>query len=167
MVASADTLASAALLRVCTSVSSDADLDVLFACACFNVRMASRALSTFYDQQLEPSGLKVNQLVLLGAVRAAGAIPMQGLAQLLGLDPSTLSRTLQPLQSEGLIRIEESEQDRRIREVVLTAAGHRRYGEAREGWQAAQAALRDKLGAPRFERILTDLKALVRAVSEK
>ncbi len=147
-------------------VALDSELDLLYACACFNVRVAARAVTNFYDRMLEPSGVKATQIVLLGAVRAAGAVSMQGLAQLLGLDPSTLSRTLQPLESDGLIRIEETDQDRRVREVVLTAAGHRRYAEARRGWHDAQAKLRKKLGEERFERLTEDLRALVRAVSE-
>jgi DNA-binding MarR family transcriptional regulator len=136
----------------------------LLGCACFNVRSAARAVTLFYDKQLEPSGLRITQFAILAAVRAAGSVAMHDLAKRLNLDPSTMTRTLQPLEKAGVLAIEEGE-DRRRREVVLTARGHRKVSEARALWQASQRALRERLGDQRFDRLVSDLSAVTAALS--
>jgi DNA-binding MarR family transcriptional regulator len=134
-------------------------------CAAFHSRSAARAVTQHFDDYLQPSELRITQVAILFVIKVAGALPMQALAQKLHLDPSTLTRTLQPLERDNLIRIEEGEDDRRRRDVVLTAAGHRRFEQAFELWQKAQAEVRQRLGAERFDRLISDLAALTAALS--
>lgn len=141
------------------------DPSALLTCACFNARSAARAVTQLYDRTLAPSGLRITQFAILAAIRLAGSISMHELAQRLNLDPSTLTRTLQPLEQAGHLAIDAGE-DRRRREVVLTAAGHRKVAEAHALWQRAQDDLRDRLGTDRFDRLRDDLSALTAALSE-
>ena len=134
-------------------------MSTLLSCACFNTRTAARSVTKFYDNKLESSGLRITQYAILATIRTAGSITMQMLATVLGLDPSTLTRTLAPLETGGWLRIEEGD-DRRKREAVLTAAGHHKVAECHALWAEAQSELEEKLGAERFERLVGDLSAL-------
>ncbi len=142
------------------------DVLALLGCACFNVRTAARVVTQFYDRHLEPSGLRITQFAILAAVRTAGSVAMQDLAGYLNLDPSTMTRTLQPLEKAGLLAIEAGE-DRRRREVVLTARGHRKVTEAHALWEQSQQALREQLGDERFDRLVSDLSAVTAALSSR
>ncbi len=74
-------------------------------CACANLRRAARVVTQFYDAALGPSGLPVTQFTLLQALRLAPGISQKQLAELLGIDSSTLTRTLVPLRRNGMAAI--------------------------------------------------------------
>ena len=131
---------------------------------CFNSRSTARAVTKFYDRALEPVDLRITQFAILSFVRESGSPTMQQLAACLNLDPSTMTRTLDPLVNAGHLRVEAGE-DRRQREVILTAKGHRTHKRANALWLAAQDELRDKLGTERFARVLGDMNALMGAVA--
>lgn len=137
------------------------DFRQLVSCACLNVRQAARAVTAFYDKMLEPAGVRTTQFAVLAMIRLAGAAPLSTLAQALGLDPSTLSRTMQPLIDRGLVQVETGD-DQRVREAVLTAAGHKTTAAAFEHWAEAQNRVAELLGGERFERMIADLGALSR-----
>jgi DNA-binding MarR family transcriptional regulator len=126
----------------------------------------ARAITGLYDATLDDSGLRATQLAILAGIRAHGAVRMQALAGELGIDPSTMTRTLAPLERDGFVTSESGE-DRRVRELVLTAKGHRKLGEAEKLWAKAQKKLRDKIGKERFERLLVDMGDVVAALRDE
>lgn len=140
--------------------------EVLETCACFSARSAARAITTLYDDTLAAAGLRTTQLALLAAVDAARSPTMADAAGELGLDPSTMTRTLQPLLRDGLVEIERGAEDRRVRVLVLTRQGKRRLAEAGRLWRQAQATLERQLGSERFERLVADLDAVRRSLRE-
>ena len=137
-------------------LGNQGNLDVLEVCACFKVRSAARAVTSLYDEALESTGLKITQFATLSVIRSRGTVRMQRLAEELGLDPSTMSRTLRPLEARELVR-SGSGSDRRIRELSLTASGEKVFKECHERWTRAQGNLRDRLGEDTFTRVLEDL----------
>ena len=44
------------------------------ACACFNLRKATRMVTQLYDDALKPVGIRATQLTVLAATRSAGPI---------------------------------------------------------------------------------------------
>lgn len=140
--------------------------DVLPLCACFRSRTMARAITSLYDETLEESGLKTSQFAILATIRAHGAVRMQELASELGLDPSTMTRTLVPMEQAGLVASEAGE-DRRVRELALTARGHRKLADASKLWTAAQKRLRDRIGRERFERIVEDMGEVLAALRDQ
>ena len=92
---------------------------ITWQCACFNTRKAARAVTKFYDDVLAPSGLKATQLTMLGAISISGPTRMSDLADMLGLDKTTLTRNLKLLQADGLIDVAAGD-DRRVRVATLT-----------------------------------------------
>ena len=142
-----------------------ADLDILTPCACFRARNVARAITGLYDEIVGDSGLRTSQLAILAAIRTHGAVSMQMLAAELGVDPSTMTRTLLPMERDGFVASEQGE-DRRVRELALTPKGHRKLAEAGRLWAQAQDTLREKLGAERFERMLADMAEVLSVLRE-
>jgi DNA-binding MarR family transcriptional regulator len=96
----------------------------------------------------------VTQFTLLQALTLAKGISQGQLADLLGIDSTTLTRTLAVLRRRGWIRAERG-QDRRHLQLLLTDSGQRQYQRALRYWQSAQKRLRDALGEADWERMLT------------
>ncbi|MGE3303517.1 MAG: MarR family transcriptional regulator [Hyphomonadaceae bacterium] len=108
-------------------------------CFCFQSRLAARRMTAFYEARLAPHGLNINQLGILAQVAATPAAAMADMAEAMLLDPSTLSRTMRPLEREGLIEVAPDPENRRIRRVRLTRAGKDRLRAAGRTWARAQA----------------------------
>ena len=124
--------------------------------------MAARAVTRLYDDTLRSVGLRATQLAVLAAVGGDEVVSIAGLAKFMGMDRSTLTRNLAPLEREGLIRVG-NEGWRRSRTVEITRKGRSRLREALPFWEKAQATLRQKLGSRRWPVIMADLHDLIRA----
>ena len=75
-------------------------------CSNFKLRQADRLVSRHYDAYLGGlAGLKTSQYSLLSHIAASGPVRPAELAQAMGLEPSTLSRNLQPLVAQGWVAI--------------------------------------------------------------
>ena len=135
------------------------------ACACLNLRKASRAVTQMYEERLREAGLKATQFTLLSAIHNLGPVSIGELADRIVMDQSTLTRNLRPLRRDGLIRIQPGT-DRRVREVELTDAGRATREKALPLWRQAQKEITDKLGGERFARLLDDLSATVNAARD-
>ena len=124
--------------------------------------MASRAVTRFYDDNLRSVGLRATQLAVLVAVGNEDVMSITALAKFMGMDRSTLTRNLAPLEREGLIRVG-NEGWRRSRTVEITKKGRTRLREALPFWEKAQDTLRQKLGSRKWPVIMADLNDLIRA----
>lgn len=133
---------------------------VTLPCACANLRRASRVVTQIYDEELRPTGLRATQFTLLQALKLADGVSQGQLGELLGMDSTTLTRTLALLGRKGCIRAERGEDRRQVR-LGLTAEGDRQYRRALAHWQSAQARLRRALGAAELECLV---KTAVRTV---
>lgn len=132
-------------------------------CHCLNIRRASRAVSEFYENYLEPCALTIAQLSLLWQVSAAERITIHELAQRMRIDRTTLNRNMKPLEHAGLITIRPCS-DPRTRQVRLTEAGGKAVTHGRELWAEAQGALQEYLGETDLATLgalLCKLEALV------
>src|ERR1043165_167662 len=76
---------------------------LLDTCMCHKTRMAARAVTRAYDDALRPTGLRATQVAVLAAVAAEGALSIKSLADSLGMDRTTLTRNLRPLEERGYI----------------------------------------------------------------
>jgi len=80
---------------------------------------------------------------VLATLALAGAKPISVLADRLGVERTTLTRSAALLEQNGWIRAEQSE-DGRERPLTLTAAGRRKLEAAYPAWKAAQYAVEEK-----------------------
>ena len=102
-------------------------------------RKASRRLTQFYDDALQPCGLRSTQYTILAELgRFAGPPTLAELASVLVSDRSAVGHNLRPLIRDGYLALEPGAEDRRERRIVLTPQGQSKHREARALWQAAQ-----------------------------
>lgn len=142
----------------------DACSEVRAMCACNQLRRATRGITQLYDAALAPSGLKVTQLPILVGLGSAGDLPVTTLADALALDRTTLTRNLRVLESRGLVRTSESEQDARVRMVSLTLEGSRVLSGALPRWEEMHRAVEERFGRERLIALYDELAALGEAV---
>jgi DNA-binding MarR family transcriptional regulator len=84
---------------------------------------------------------------------------------MLNVDRSTLTRNLQPLAREGLLRISGTRGER-ASSVRLTPKGERVLVATVPLWEKAQKAFVDRLGGKRWQAMLGDLNRVVSVVHE-
>ena len=129
-------------------------------CLCFNLRKAARAITRIYDGALAPVGLKATQFTVLQIASEAGGIAMSRLAGRLGMDRTTLTRNLQPLEKLGLISVGAG-RDRRERSIRVTEAGREVLEQALPLWESAQSKLYSALGPVAFVSLLDRLDSVI------
>jgi DNA-binding MarR family transcriptional regulator len=142
-----------------TQLSRPKCLEIARTCTYFNVRKATRILADAFDEALRPFGLRGTQFSLLAAV-FLGVEPTVGrLAEVLGADRTTLTRSLAPLERDGLIESVDSE-DRRERRIRLTAAGEERLAAASVAWERAQESVYQALGEEAWNGLMNGARAV-------
>ena len=132
-------------------------------CACFNLRKTARAVTQHYDAILAPTGLKATQFTVLAALSIAGAMPLNRAAERLGMNRTTLTRNVRPLERSGWIRSERPADDRRERHLSLTRSGRAAFERALPLWQQAQAGLVQRVGRARWDALRRELGAVIDA----
>lgn len=88
---------------------------------CFRLRKHARKVTRFFDNKLKKIGLKSTQLSLLIALSDGGK-SLTLTSEKLGMERTTLTRGLIPLERDGLIKRVYSE-DNRAKLYVLTESG--------------------------------------------
>jgi DNA-binding MarR family transcriptional regulator len=134
--------------------------DIGRTCACFKVRKAARAVTKIYEEVLRPIGLRATQFSLLMAARVIGPVTVVKMAQVTVMDRTTLTRNLQILEKRGFIEIKPGE-DRREREVTLTALGMEVLAKAVPLWEEAQDRVRQGLGEEKMRNLMDDLSEMI------
>lgn len=129
---------------------SPEDLLEVSRCVCFHVRKTARVVTRFFDRYLQNAGLGANQFAVLASIAGAGGTSVTHLAQWLGMDHSTVVRNLRPLTKADWVSSSVGE-DRRRRELRLTAAGHAKLSEALPYWREAQEAMEAALQVQEIE----------------
>jgi DNA-binding MarR family transcriptional regulator len=108
-------------------------------CLCFAAQRAARALSRRFDEVLRPVGLTSGQFSLLMSLNQPKPPSVGSIARLLGMDRTTLTANLKPLERQGLVETDIDPSDRRGRLLVLTSAGRKRLQAALPVWQRTHA----------------------------
>jgi DNA-binding MarR family transcriptional regulator len=119
-------------------------------CTCSALRRAGRTVTQHYEREFRGSSLRATQFTLLATLIQAGPIPLGQLADLAGLERTTLTRNLRPLEKRGLVRSHSTE-DGRVRRLAITPDGERLALQHLPAWQRAQASVASvltQLGLP-------------------
>jgi DNA-binding MarR family transcriptional regulator len=121
-------------------------------CTNLKVRQLNRMVTRLYDRFLAEAGLKNTQYALLSVVLRLGPVRPADLARAMEMEPSTLTRNLQPLIAHGWVSMR-SGQDSRSKVVELTASGKTKREEGRQSWSMAQRELDTLLGTDRVNAL--------------
>ena len=114
-------------------------------CFCATLRQAARAVTALYEEVLADSGLHATQYTALQVLKVAPQLTTTELADVIGIDQTTATRTLALIRKSGLA-IDTPGKDRRERRWALTAAGEATWRKLTPRWEAAQAAFEKRLG---------------------
>jgi len=88
------------------------DLSLCTQCYCLAARRHARAMTRRFEARLRPHGLRATQFSILAALALAGSQPTGALAELLGLERTTLTRSTTLLARNGWLRAERSQDGR-------------------------------------------------------
>src|SRR5258708_32234048 len=126
-------------------------------CPALRVRQASRVLAKLFDDELASFGLLSSQLPVLAAAALFGdsGTTMSKLAQAVLMDRTTLTRSIQPLERAGLLRVARSPEDARTKIVLITRSGERMIESIFPVWERVVKQIKKCLGA----EMLTELHA--------
>ena len=120
---------------------------------CGSFRRTSRALTQLYENALRPLGLRATQFTILQALSLAGEVTQSQLGEILAMDSTTLTRTLQIMVREGWIA-ERRGEDRRERRLRLAKAGETQFKRVLPAWEKVQSRLRRQLGEQTWNGLL-------------
>jgi DNA-binding MarR family transcriptional regulator len=132
------------------------------ACNCLALRQAARHVTQFYDEFLAPAGLRSTQYSILARLQRRGAITVNALAAEMVMDRTTLGRNILPLQRDGFVTVGRGKEDRRSKEITLTASGAAQLREAAKAWAQAQTRFETVFGVRRakeLRNLLSDVTA--------
>lgn len=145
----------------------DSDLfDVSF-CAFSNLRQATRVVTQLYDEYLKPTGLRTTQCVLLANISARGKSTVTELAEAMLMNQTSMTRALNVLKKQDLIKQVPDEEDQRRRLVTITPEGERILAMSMPLREQAQAAMIEGLGAEETREAIKLLSKMVTAVQKK
>jgi len=121
-------------------------------CYCATLRQAARAVTALYEEVLADSGLHATQYTVLQALKFVPNLTTTDLADALGIDQTTATRTLALLRKGGLV-IDTAGSDRRERCWALTSAGEATFRRLKPKWEAAQTAFEKRIGRAEAEAL--------------
>jgi DNA-binding MarR family transcriptional regulator len=116
-------------------------------CLMGRARLLTRVLTGMYDDELRPFGLKATQLNLLVVVAQLGPVRRIEIGRLIHLDPSTLTRNLQVMLSNGWIEEVADDEDGRGLPLRVTKRGKALLEEVAPAWKRAQGKAEKLLGS--------------------
>jgi len=133
--------------------------EVMQTCAANHTRMAARTITRAYDQALQPCGLRVTQFTILVALTKTAFDSITEMADQLALERSSLSRNLDRLEKQGLVRLTKSG---RSQTIEINDAGREKLEEAYPLWREAQDKVEDVIG----EEDWSDARSLLRSLAK-
>jgi DNA-binding MarR family transcriptional regulator len=145
--------------RAAKSLRADAR-QAIDVCAAWNARLLARRLTHHFEQRMAGSGLSFAQFGLMAEIASAADDTITALAERMGLDQSTLSRTLRTLEADGLVEIAVAQGDQRRRLVWLTEKGARRLETALASWRKTHADLSRRLSVDLVRALALQAEAL-------
>jgi DNA-binding MarR family transcriptional regulator len=138
-----------------------ADLTGVGYCVAFTFRRTARAVTKVYDAALQPFSLRSTQFSILVAVAKTQPVAVGDLANVLLVDPSTLSRSLLLMQRQRLVAVS-GRSAMRQRFVTLSPQGALKLNDSVPCWRKVQAQFVNLLGSDYWKELQRDFETLSR-----
>jgi DNA-binding MarR family transcriptional regulator len=147
-----------------TTTPSARDNGILDELVCFDLYVASRAMTRRYRPVLDEHGITYPQYLVVLYLGEAGPSTIKDVGEALRLDHATLTPMLRRMEAQGLLARQADAKDRRSVRLTLTSRGRRVHA----GADQVQCTIRDDLGLPADElRLLqTTLRRVETAMGE-
>jgi DNA-binding MarR family transcriptional regulator len=134
-------------------------------CTCYLLRKLTRRVTQTYDRAVAPAGLTITQYSLLQNLRREAGISVSTLAARMGIERTSLLRTLKPVLAAGWARNEEGGAGRPAA-LEITQEGMKRLRVAKPMWQKAQDELRRRLGVAGVGALQASLRSSLDTLNE-
>ncbi|MFK7920607.1 MAG: MarR family winged helix-turn-helix transcriptional regulator [Bacteroidia bacterium] len=121
-------------------------------CANARLRRLHRMLNQAYMQAYKPFGLRGSMVSILFIIGKRAPINQKRLADMLTLDPSTMSRDLKKLVNKGWVLVQKGE-DPRHSDLSLTQAGFDLLEEVSPLWESLHHQVEAILGQFQLQQI--------------
>jgi DNA-binding MarR family transcriptional regulator len=128
-------------------------------CASLNFRRTARAVTRMYDSAMQASGVRSTQFAILVGIAKTQPVSMGKLADVLGLDRTTLTRSLRLLQKEKMITISRRAAMRQ-RFLELTPEGKKALARSLPLWRKVHEQFVSTVGAEYWTKLRSELEGL-------
>ena len=142
------------------SVPFETTLRVRDCCLCLHVQRAARTLARRFDEALRPLGLTNGQFSLLMSLNRPEPAGMASVSSLLGMDRTTLTAALKPLERRHLVTVSRDPSDRRGRRLSLTANGKTLLASAVPVWEQTHLQVTESLPNGDVDSLLRGLREI-------
>ena len=140
---------------------SQLNLNGTGSCASFNFRRAARAVTRFYDQALEPFGIRSTQFTVLVGIAKTQPTSMTALSELLSIDPTTLTRSLRLLKKQRLLSVSDRS-TKRQRFLSLTRQGEQTLADSLPAWREVQERFVQSIGGDYWTALRNELEKVAK-----
>lgn len=130
------------------------------------LRVLVRRLGVLEKTEAACCQMSLTQCHALTEVGRAGAMSLGELSDLLMLEKSTLSRTVNQLVEDGLLTRDADSADRRYVAISLSDAGEKVYEQNEESMLSYYGGVLEKIPADKRTQVLESLTLLNEALSE-
>lgn len=131
-----------------------------------SLQSIATTLQTLDDNEKRCCGVTLAQCHALVEIGDQGSLSLRELAGKLGLDKSTLSRTVNNLVSQGYCLRQENPQDRRYVQIGLTAEGVRMYERVKLGMDRFYSDLYRAIPEEERSQVLRSAVLLLEAIRQ-
>jgi DNA-binding MarR family transcriptional regulator len=109
-------------------------------CVARRLRQVNRTVTRLYDEALRPHGITVNQLNILAVIIGEQQIRPGQLGQALGMEKSTVSRTIDRMVGKNWLKVAPG-QDSRTQLLTVTSKGRQLLLSVTPIWDRLQAGI--------------------------
>jgi DNA-binding MarR family transcriptional regulator len=130
------------------------------------IRVLVRNLGILEKSDASCCGVTISQCHAIVEIGRSGEVSLNELAELLALDKSTMSRTINNLVEDGLVIRELDPEDRRYVKIKLTDKGIKVFKNIEESMDQYYKAIFNSVPEEKREQVLDSLKLLIEAVNK-
>jgi DNA-binding MarR family transcriptional regulator len=127
------------------------------------VKQVHFRLTEQVDAALLPFDVDRKEFAVLRALSGSEPLSQQGLAAILGIDPTTMVAVIDALEAKGIVSRSPDPNDRRRNAIGFTPAGRETYRAADAAFEAAEAAFLASLTPDTAHTFRAALRALLEA----
>ncbi|TEB12184.1 MarR family winged helix-turn-helix transcriptional regulator [Pelotomaculum propionicicum] len=129
--------------------------------------MLTRKLGLLEKSEASCCGVTLSQCHAVVEIGRVGSISVNNLAGILGLDKSTMSRTVNNLVEQGLVTRETDPEDRRYLSIGLTDQGRQLFVNIESGMEQFYQDAFKAIPPEKREQVLESLEILVKSLPNK
>lgn len=130
------------------------------------IRILERKLGILQESEFSCCGISMAQCHALVEIGRVKSISLNELAELLNLENSTMSRTVNNLVTNNLAKRDIDPQDRRYVTISLTDSGHKLYEGIEEGMNLYFKKVYDSIPENKKQQVLESVQILLEAIGK-